>query len=689
MVRLQPELLTGMDNTDFQDKRYLEACTHLEVDPGTPTIDGLELILESYQVIGISWMRSMEEGPIGGGILGDFPDAGKSVQAIGLLVHSRNQWERDDRRNAPKLSLLASMAAVKRKCYVQLVSLQDNTCPHVYKPPLLLDSIYTRVPAYVLTAAEWFLKIRKYAPTLHIYHYHGGSEPLTINSRIFDSRDSSNESTVFLASYEFWSARHPGEPIREASGDEEFGAKDNRDPRGVLTGLFRRVICDEGHKLTGGSSRPRARSIISLASQYRHIHTATPMSNRVGDLVGLLEFLERPEFLIGVVGYLDPYTDPGMELAPNGKTFKLGVQRLWKLLGVITLARTAHSTVPEAVGYVYSAESNPSGLISEGILRVEVKTIEVEFDAEEWALWSAHAAPLWECLYQNVMTTTSGTKIKRMDMAIYRKLSVTSKNPLLLAAITNTEPDWRARGGGKEHYREDKNTMEYWIEVDFALMAGVDEPLETPLDRLAYIHNGQPKLSFLDRIVHDTITRKYSKLIVFVHWPIIGWLLEIYYKAIGFNVSVLHSGLSKGAREVMIYGFNHDTEPEILITSYGVGSCGVDLHLRCGSMVLYETAVNVQTEQQAIGRIHRRGQKEEQIVWRLVTVGSYQEFQQMMQLKKYTPIFECLRKEKGPLANKTQETLYKIMTGQEQKAGLPEYCKGWMEKYRKRAFPKK
>jgi SNF2 family DNA or RNA helicase len=113
MVRLQPELLTEMDNTDFQDKRYLEACTHLEVDPGTPTIDGLELILESYQVIGISWMRSMEEGPIGGGILGDFPDAGKSVQAIGLLVHSRNQWERDDRRNAPKLSLTVSVEIIE------------------------------------------------------------------------------------------------------------------------------------------------------------------------------------------------------------------------------------------------------------------------------------------------------------------------------------------------------------------------------------------------------------------------------------------------------------------------------------------------------------------------------------------------------------------------------------------------
>jgi hypothetical protein len=106
-------------------------------------------------------------------------------------------------------------------------------------------------------------------------------------------------------------------------------------------------------------------------------------------------------------------------------------------------------------------------------------------------------------------------------------------------------------------------------------------------------------------------------------------------------------------------------------------------------MVLYETAMNLQTEQRAIGRIHRRGQKENQTVWRLVTVGSYQEFQQMMQLKKYRPIFECLRREQGPLASKTQEVLYKVMTGQEQRIEVPGYCKGWMEKYRDRAFPKK
>jgi SNF2-related domain len=424
--------------------------------------------------------------PNWGGILADFPGAGKSVQATGLIVHSRNKWAEGGRQDAPKPTLIVYPASM---------------------------------------ADEWFLKIRKYAPTLRIFHYHGGSEQLTTSSRIFDGINPNNESTVVLASYEFWGAKHPGPPIRGTSNDEEFEVEDNRDQRGVLTGLFRRIICDDGHKLKGGSPLARARSVISLSPQYRHIHTATPMSNRVGDLVGLLEFLERPEFANGLVGGLNPYVDSGMELArvtvlsfkrhvlrhlgnANGKTFKLGVQRLRELLRMITLARTAHSSVPEAVGYAYSTGSNPSGLISEDIPGIEVKTLGVEFDAEEWVFWSTRAAPLWECLYGDVITIKSGTKLKRMNMAVHRKLSIMSTTPLLLAAITNTEPNWRAEGEREEDYQEnaniqfpDESAIEYWIEVDFALVAkwraegrdldfflkkiaDANEPLETPLDRL-------------------------------------------------------------------------------------------------------------------------------------------------------------------------------------------------------------
>jgi SNF2 family DNA or RNA helicase len=116
-------------------------------------------------------MQKMEEGPIKGGILADFPGAGKSVQAVGLIVYSRVNCGRP---NAPKPTLIIYPASM---------------------------------------GEEWFLKIRKYAPSLRVFHYHGGCEPLTTGSGIFSDLNPINESTVVLVSYEFWASRHPGPPI--------------------------------------------------------------------------------------------------------------------------------------------------------------------------------------------------------------------------------------------------------------------------------------------------------------------------------------------------------------------------------------------------------------------------------------------------------------------------------------------
>ncbi|KAI9786226.1 MAG: hypothetical protein M1839_007636 [Geoglossum umbratile] len=476
MIGLQSELSIEVDNTDLQGKRYLDACTHLGTDPGAPTIDRLKLILEPYQVIGVSWMQKMEEGPLGGGILADFPGAGESVQAVGLIVHSRDKWAKGGRQDAPKPTLIVYPASV---------------------------------------ADEWFLKTGEHAPTLRIFHYHGGSEQLTTRSRVFDGLDPNNESTIVLASYEFWGAKHPGAPIWGTSNDEEFEVEDNRDQRGVLTGLFHGVICDEGHKLKGESHLARASAgistpprpclieletwldcwnffdgrskdsttynnwVIQVKNKLRGNSDSYPTEDlkiiyAAGRISGDALALISPRLDTNSLGGLDSYVDSGAELAPvtalsfkrhvlrhlenaNGKTFKLGVQRLQELLEMITLARTAHSSVPEAVEYAYSAGRNASELVSEDIPGVEVKTLEVEFNAEEWVFWSTPAALLWECLYEDVMATKSSTKVKRMNMAVHRKPSITSTNPLLLAAITNTEPDWKAKDGREEDHQENAN----------------------------------------------------------------------------------------------------------------------------------------------------------------------------------------------------------------------------------------
>ncbi|KAK2883375.1 hypothetical protein FQN49_000015 [Arthroderma sp. PD_2] len=68
--------------------------------------------------------------------------------------------------------------------------------------------------------------------------------------------------------------------------------------------------------------------------------------------------------------------------------------------------------------------------------------------------------------------------------------------------------------------------------------------------------------------------------------------------------------LSKGTRR-----FNDSTKQcDVLLTTYACGAVGLNLHKACHSVVLLEPALNINTTLQAIGRIHRLGQRFEQEV---------------------------------------------------------------------------
>lgn len=57
-----------------------------------------------------------------------------------------------------------------------------------------------------------------------------------------------------------------------------------------------RVIVDEGYLLgTAGQYRSRAAAVIDLEADFWHSHIATPSPNRVNDMGGIIDFLQRQE----------------------------------------------------------------------------------------------------------------------------------------------------------------------------------------------------------------------------------------------------------------------------------------------------------------------------------------------------------------------------------------------------------
>ncbi|EXJ83695.1 hypothetical protein A1O1_07319 [Capronia coronata CBS 617.96] len=89
---------------------------------------------------------------------------------------------------------------------------------------------------------------------------------------------------------------------------DENAASDSLVMASRFAHLFHRVVCDEGHKL----KNPRTKNMAAVETLYAlrvWIVTATPMINRVADLLGYLWLFWTPSWLDDLEE-LDDYTLP-------------------------------------------------------------------------------------------------------------------------------------------------------------------------------------------------------------------------------------------------------------------------------------------------------------------------------------------------------------------------------------------
>lgn len=126
----------------------------------------------------------------------------------------------------------------------------------------------------------------------------------------------------------------------------------------------------------------------------------------------------------------------------------------------------------------------------------------------------------------------------------------------------------------------------------------------------------------------------------------------------------IHAGLSNLERIDLMNRFNKLDDLDILLTSYAISGVGLDFQPQCNNIVLFEPAINFPIEEQAIGRIHRIGNRYEQMVYRLFTRGTYHHAQLMKSRKKWLAIVQLHRNLHGITAM-TPKELIDIFSGLE------------------------
>lgn len=102
----------------------------------------------------------------------------------------------------------------------------------------------------------------------------------------------------------------------------------------------------------------------------------------------------------------------------------------------------------------------------------------------------------------------------------------------------------------------------------------------------------------------------------------------------GISAEAYHAGLSDSQRAACVSAFNDAANFKVLVTTYRVACFGINLQDACYHTIIFAPSISIAYEAQAMGRVHRLGQKHSQIVIILNQIGAWDQWLRANQLEK-------------------------------------------------------
>ncbi|PYH93872.1 hypothetical protein BO71DRAFT_326603 [Aspergillus ellipticus CBS 707.79] len=177
----------------------------------------------------------------------------------------------------------------------------------------------------------------------------------------------------------------------------------------------------------------------------------------------------------------------------------------------------------------------------------------------------------------------------------------------------------------------------------FLAMTTKDPACMTESSRLPavyYLACDCPKLRLLAKILQDagvfSTTGTRPRFVVFLQWPLIMWLTEMFIDALSLPYTVIRSSMSMKER---VAAANYFTDPNsdcvVLLTEYNYVTPDLNLHKACSRAILLEPPLDMSVVLQAVGRLHCQGQTHPQkatVLFSQSTISRYIESENMRKI---------------------------------------------------------
>ncbi|XP_019391696.1 PREDICTED: DNA excision repair protein ERCC-6-like, partial [Crocodylus porosus] len=407
------------------------------------------------------------------------------------------------------------------------------------------------------------------------------------------------------------------------------------------------VILDEAHKIKTPSTKT-TKCVHLIPAKNRILLTGTPVQNNLREMWSLFDFACQGSLLGTVKTFKMEYENPitrarEKDATPGERALGLKIsENLMSLIKPYFLRRTKeeiqkkHESDQQEIHFPEQKSENVAPVMP---------SLSRKNDFVVWV----YLAPVQEEIYRNFLSLDQLKELLLTTRSPLSELTVLKKlcdHPRLLPARACTQL------GLGDHYSEQDDENEEGI------FSGGNKINHVSTEALI---QESGKLVFLIGLL-ERLRKEGHKTLVFSQSRKMLDIIECILTQKRFKIMRLDGTVSHAAeREKRISMFQSNKDYSVFLLTTQVGGVGITL-TAANRVVIFDPSWNPATDAQAVDRVYRIGQKENVVIYRLITCSTVEEKIYRRQVFKDSLIRQTTGDTKNPFRYFTKQELRELFT---------------------------
>ncbi|XP_070808224.1 DNA excision repair protein ERCC-6-like [Pituophis catenifer annectens] len=488
----------------------------------------------------------------------------------------------------------------------------------------LIRSVLLILPATLLN--NWVKEFAKWTPGLRVKVFHGTNKAERNRSLERIQRRRGILLTTYQMLLNSW-------PQLSSFGGKEF--------------VWDYIILDEAHKIKTPSAKT-TKSVYAIPSKNRILLTGTPVQNNLKELWALFDFACQGSLLGTSKTFRMEYENPitrarAKDATPGEKALGLKIsENLMSIIKPYFLRRTKDELQKKKKAELPNhLPGNQSKDLAPTMPSLPRKN--------EFIIW-AFLSPIQEEIYRNFISLDHIKELLLSTRSPLAELTVLKKlcdHPRLLSNRACSQLGLEASDYSEQDVGEN----------DLSELPDMKRSIGHVSDEMLIQESG--KLSFLVALLERLQDEGHRTLVFSLSRKMLD-IIERVLTHRGFKLMRVDGTVTQLAeREKRIGMFQKDGDYSVFLLTTQVGGVGLTL-TAASRVVIFDPSWNPATDAQAVDRAYRIGQKENVIIYRLITCGTVEEKIYRRQVFKDSLIRQSTGDKKNPYRYFTVQELKEL-----------------------------